>query len=48
MKSVKPWEKAYISDALKGNGWNVTRAARLLGVDRTNLHKKIKYYNIER
>lgn len=41
-------EKAYISDALKGNGWNVTRAARLLGVDRTNLHKKIKYYNIER
>ena len=41
-------EKAYISDALKRNGWNVTRAARLLGVDRTNLHKKIKYYNIER
>lgn len=41
-------EKAYISNALKGNGWNVTRAARLLGVDRTNLHKKIKYYNIER
>ena len=41
-------EKAYISGALKDNGWNVTRAAGLLGVDRTNLHKKIKYYNIER
>ncbi len=41
-------EKAYISDALIENGWNVTRAARLLGVDRTNLHKKIKYFNIER
>ncbi len=41
-------ERAYISDALKNNAWNVTRAARLLGVDRTNLHKKIKYYNIER
>ena len=41
-------EKAYITDALKDNAWNVTRAARLLGVDRTNLHKKIKYYNIER
>lgn len=41
-------EKAYIFEALQENGWNVTRAARLLGVDRTNLHKKIKYYDIER
>ena len=41
-------EKAYISGALKDNGWNVSKAARLLGVDRTNLHKKIRYYNIER
>ena len=41
-------EQLYISHALKNNNWNVTQAARILGIERTNLHKKIKYYAIER
>lgn len=41
-------EKRYISDALESCGWNVTQTARTLGIERTNLHKKIKYYVLER
>ena len=41
-------EKSYITEALKQNNWNVTQAARALGIERTNLHKKIKYYELER
>ena len=41
-------EQGYISEALQSYDWNVTRAAKFLGIERTNLHKKIKYYQIER
>ena len=41
-------ERVYIAEALEKSGWNVTQAARSLGIERTNLHKKIKYYTIER
>jgi two-component system nitrogen regulation response regulator NtrX len=41
-------EKSYITEALKQNDWNVTQAAKALGIERTNLHKKIKYYELER
>jgi two-component system nitrogen regulation response regulator NtrX len=41
-------EQGYILEALKAYDWNVTQAARVLGIERTNLHKKIKYYQIER
>lgn len=41
-------ERVYITEALEKSGWNVTQAARSLGIERTNLHKKIKYYTIER
>ena len=30
------------------NGWNVTRAAEELGLERTNLHKKIKAYDLNK
>jgi two-component system nitrogen regulation response regulator NtrX len=39
-------EKACIVQALQKNNWNVTRSAAELGIERTNLHKKIKYYRI--
>ncbi|MBX7151596.1 sigma-54 dependent transcriptional regulator [bacterium] len=39
-------EKTYIVQALERNGWNVTKTAGELGIERTNLHKKLKYYNI--
>jgi transcriptional regulator of acetoin/glycerol metabolism len=28
--------------------WNISRAAVMLGVERTNLHKKIRAYGIKR
>ena len=41
-------ERRYIVDTLKMTGWNITRTAILLGVERTNLHKKIRAYDIKR
>jgi DNA-binding NtrC family response regulator len=41
-------ERAYIIDTLKGFDWNISKAAVALGVERTNLHKKIRAYGIKR
>ena len=41
-------ERQYIVDTLKMSGWNISRTAILLGVERTNLHKKIRAYEIKR
>jgi DNA-binding NtrC family response regulator len=41
-------ERQYIVDTLKMTGWNISRTAILLGVERTNLHKKIRAYSIKR
>ncbi len=39
-------EKEYILTTLKQNKWNVSRTAKDLDIDRTNLHKKMKYYGL--
>jgi two-component system, NtrC family, nitrogen regulation response regulator NtrX len=41
-------ERSYIIDTLKELDWNISRAAVILGVERTNLHKKIRAYGIKR
>ena len=41
-------ERQYIVDTLRMTGWNISRTAVLLGVERTNLHKKIRGYQIKR
>jgi DNA-binding NtrC family response regulator len=41
-------ERGYIVETLKMTGWNISRTAILLGVERTNLHKKIRAYQIKR
>ena len=41
-------EKDYIRAVLAEHDWNVTQAAKDLGIERTNLHKKIKFYGIEK
>jgi len=41
-------ERAYIIDTLKAFDWNISKAAVALGVERTNLHKKIRGYGIKR
>ena len=41
-------EREYIRDKLNDYGWNITRTAQVLGIERTNLHKKIKQLGIKR
>ncbi len=41
-------ERSHIIDTLVEHDWNVSRAAIALGVERTNLHKKIRAYGIRR
>jgi DNA-binding NtrC family response regulator len=41
-------ERGYILETLDTCDWNISKAAVLLGVERTNLHKKIRAYGIKR
>ncbi|HEX2732331.1 MAG TPA: sigma-54 dependent transcriptional regulator [Polyangiaceae bacterium] len=41
-------ERAYIVQTLNETDWNVSKAAVALGVERTNLHKKVRAYKIRR
>jgi len=41
-------ERTYIIDTLKALEWNISKAAIVLGVERTNLHKKVRAYGIKR
>ncbi len=45
-EAKKRLEETLIRRTLDRNGWNVTRAAEELGLERTNLHKKIKAYGL--
>ncbi len=40
------FEKDYICRKLQENDWNISRTADAIGVERSNLHKKIKSYGI--
>ena len=41
-------ESETIRRALETANWNVTQAAAGLGIDRTNLHRKMRKYGISR
>ena len=41
-------ERQYILRKLEETGWHVTRAAELLGIERTNLHKKLKQLGLRK
>jgi len=41
-------ERDFILMRLEEHEWNISRAATTLGIERTNLHKKLKAYNIQR
>jgi len=47
-EAKRVFEKELILDALRRNNWIVTKAAEELGVERTNLHKKIKLYGLSK
>ena len=41
-------ERQYILETLRAFEWNISKASIALGVERTNLHKKIRAYGIKR
>jgi len=41
-------EREYIRLKLDENGWNISRTATLLGIERTNLHKKMRALGLSR
>jgi DNA-binding NtrC family response regulator len=41
-------EREYIRMKLDENGWNISRTANLLGIERTNLHKKMRSLGLAR
>ncbi len=41
-------ERDYILQKLEEHDWNVTQAAQALGIERTNLHKKLKQLGLSR
>lgn len=45
---MSAYEAKIIQDALENNGHNISRAAKQLLISRTNLHNKIKKYNLEK
>ncbi|MBU1072126.1 sigma-54 dependent transcriptional regulator, partial [bacterium] len=47
VKARQAFEAACIRGCLAQTGGNVSGAARLLGIDRTNLHKKIQAYGLD-
>jgi len=47
-KSLEAVEKAHISNILEETGWNITRAAEVLKIDRTTLYNKIEKYDLRK
>jgi DNA-binding NtrC family response regulator len=46
--SLRQMEMAHISNVLKANDWNMTRGARILGIDRSTLYHKVKRYQLKK
>jgi DNA-binding NtrC family response regulator len=46
--SLRQMEIAHITYVLNANDWNMTRGARILGIDRSTLYHKIKRYQIKK
>jgi transcriptional regulator of acetoin/glycerol metabolism len=38
----------FVHTQLEQNGWNIQKTADILGIARTNLHRKMKQLGIER
>ncbi len=47
-RSLEEAEIAHIRQILEEEDWNISHAAKVLQVDRTTLHKKIRKYGLER
>ena len=41
------FERAFLLRHLEANAWNITRTAERLGIERSNLHRKLKAFGLE-
>ena len=48
LQSLREMEKVHVQSILNQCGWNVTRAAAVLKINRVTLHKMIKRYGLKR
>ena len=46
--SLAELERRHIADVLERSGWNISRTAEILDVDRATIYNKIKRYGLER
>ncbi|HXY38441.1 MAG TPA: sigma-54 dependent transcriptional regulator [Vicinamibacteria bacterium] len=46
--SLAEAERAHVQAVLEASGWNITRAARILDVDRVTLYNKIRRYELKK
>jgi DNA-binding NtrC family response regulator len=46
--SLAEMERAHVTRVLEGQRWNISRAARVLGIDRVTLYNKIKRYGLRK
>ena len=47
-ESRAQFEREFIVSKLKENNWNISQTARLLGLERSYLYRKMKAYSIEK
>ena len=45
-RAILAFEREYLARKLRENGYNVSRTAERLGMDRTSIHRKIKQLGI--
>jgi transcriptional regulator of acetoin/glycerol metabolism len=46
--SMEEVEKKHLISVLESNRWNISQAARILGIDRVTIYKKLKKFGINR
>ena len=46
-QSISAVEKQHITEILKETSWRMTKASKILGINRTTLYNKIKHYSIK-
>jgi transcriptional regulator with GAF, ATPase, and Fis domain len=45
---LEQWERSFVLQALERSGWNQTRAATLLGLNRDQIRYRIEKFKLER
>jgi DNA-binding NtrC family response regulator len=48
IKAKDELERAYVQTQLAQNNWDIPKTAEILGLHRTNLHRKIRQLGIEK